>query len=110
MKWKVFGNLVLDETVVLVSGNALRLTDFERKVLNALIQRAPAVCPRSDLYAALYGTSEPPKSNVLQVVVSRLRQKLDRAGANVDVHAQARQGYSLRMRPPATEAAQADAA
>jgi DNA-binding response OmpR family regulator len=48
---------------------------FENLIL-AKLQSTPGVVPRADLEAAIYGARLPAESNVLEVIVARIRRKL----------------------------------
>lgn len=77
------GILTLDTAArtAAVDGAPLDLTDPEHRLLAALATKAGTVVTRSELSHALY--SDKPKaaeSNVIEVVISRLRRKLREAG------------------------------
>lgn len=48
---------------------------FENLIL-AKLQSTPGVVPRADLEAAIYGGSPRAPSNVVEVIVARIRRKL----------------------------------
>jgi len=93
---KVLGNLEISDTCVRIAGaDVVPLTALELKVLNRLAQESGAVSVQA-LHQSMYG-KDPSNSdsNVLQVVVSRLRKKLPAAGAQVAIQTVRGSGYSL---------------
>ncbi len=61
---------------VRLDGRVLTLTGREFAVLVYLLQNADRVVSRSDLLAHVWGTQHDPGTNVVEVHVSRLREKL----------------------------------
>jgi DNA-binding response OmpR family regulator len=61
---------------VAIGGEVVALTQREFQLLLHLVHRADRVCTRSDLLSQVWSTSFDPGSNVLEVHVSRLRDKL----------------------------------
>ena len=87
--------------VALATGDAwiedhqLELTTGERSVLVQLARSYPALTPRTALDSAPWRKNDA-TSNVTEVLVGRLRQKIDRAGGGVEIRAVRRAGYVLR--------------
>ena len=62
---------------VTVSGKAIELTSFEYRILEHLMLRAGEVISKSELTERLYDQDFDRDSNVVEVLVGRLRRKLD---------------------------------
>jgi two-component system response regulator PhoP len=62
---------------VSVSGVAVELTSFEYRILEHLMLRAGEVISKSDLTERLYEQDFDRDSNVVEVLIGRLRRKLD---------------------------------
>lgn len=86
-----------------VAGNAVHLTAYEFRVLKHLMLAQGRLVPAAEIETALYGENRTP-SNVLQVIVSRLRSKLDKAEVVGLIHTLRGRGY--RIDAPAAGAAQ----
>lgn len=73
-----FGDLELDPEKgrALIDGEPLALTQREYQLLFYLAQRADKPTTRSDLYAHVWNMNFDPGSNLLDVHISRLREKL----------------------------------
>lgn len=73
------GNLVIDATTmqVTVDGEPIALTTSEFALLQALAQRAGRVLGREQLLQLLHGSTEEAFDRSIDVVVSRLRHKLE---------------------------------
>ncbi|ARN79969.1 response regulator transcription factor [Methylocystis bryophila] len=75
--------------------------DLSRRELNALailLRSGAALVSRSSFEQALYATDEDVTPNALEAVVSRLRKRLDQAGARVSITAMRGIGYILSER------------
>jgi DNA-binding response OmpR family regulator len=81
----------------LVAGRPLDLTPREFALLAHLAERGAEVVPRSELLAHVWGTSFDPGSNLVDVHVSRLRDKLGEHAWMVDTVRG--KGYRLRGEP-----------
>lgn len=89
-------NIEVEHDGAYVGSTEIPLTALELKVLNRLMERAPCTVSVHDLHSAMYGHPGNAKdSNVLQVVVGRLRKKLTAAGAQVRIDNVRGQGYTL---------------
>jgi two-component system, OmpR family, response regulator len=76
------GDLEIDRVTrqAKLAGVALRLTNREYALLLHLLARADRIAGRSELVAHIWGTGFDPGSNLVEVLVSRLRDKFaDRA-------------------------------
>jgi two-component system response regulator PhoP len=73
------GPVVLDTRAqtVQVKGQAVELTTFEYRILEHLMLRAGDVISKSELTERLYDQDFERDSNVIEVLVGRLRRKLD---------------------------------
>ena len=78
------GNLVIDATMmqVTVSGKPIALTTSEFALLHALAQRTGRVLGREQLLQLLHGSSDEAFDRSIDVVVSRLRHKIERDPRN----------------------------
>ena len=70
----------LSSQSVQLNGAVLELTTFEYRLLETLVRRRPGVVTRQALSDYLYPHGEDRDSNVLEVLVGRLRRKLDPGG------------------------------
>src|SRR5262249_25245083 len=97
------GNLRLDTVnrAVEVNGRALLLGRREIALLELLLRRAGRVVAKSALEDGLYGFDEQASANSVEANVSRLRKKLEVAGAIVTVHTVRGVGYLLTEGGPA---------
>jgi len=73
------GPLVVDTTgqVVTLHGQAIKLTAFEYRVLEYLLLHGGQVISKTELTEHLYADDDERDSNVLEVLIGRLRRKLD---------------------------------
>jgi DNA-binding response OmpR family regulator len=91
------GPLEIDrfERRVTVDGRVLELTERERALLIHLALRADQIVTRSELLSRVWGMNFDPESNMIEVHVSRLRDKL---GAHAKMIETVRgKGYRLRV-------------
>lgn len=77
-----------------VAGANVQLTAQEYRVLAVLMETPQKLIARYDIECALYGDN-PPNSNVLQVIISRLRAKFTSAGAPGLLHTRRSHGYAF---------------
>lgn len=82
-----------------VDDDPIRLARRELLVLEALMRRAGRVVLRATLEDAVYGYDDEIASNTLDAHISRLRRKLEAAGAGVEIHAIRGVGYLLKEMP-----------
>jgi two-component system, OmpR family, response regulator len=59
-----------------LSGEPLKLTAFEHRILSKLFQFQGSVVPRERLLDAMYGESDQPPDNALEVMIGRIRRKI----------------------------------
>ncbi|HEY4303340.1 MAG TPA: response regulator transcription factor [Gemmatimonadaceae bacterium] len=83
----VTGNVVLNRLSrqVFVNTNPLALTPRELALLEHFMIRAESVITRSELLHKVFGLKFSPGTNILDVGISRLRRKLQSAGASVAI-------------------------
>ena len=96
------GRLTLDPAAKRVTWDdqALDLTAREFALLEMLLHQAGDVVSRSELWEQLYDFASSSTSNVLDVLVARLRKKLQAAGAPPLIHTRRGQGYLLQEAAP----------
>lgn len=87
-------NLAHEE--VEVDGARIDLPRRELRVLAALIKRRGRTVQREALENAVFGFDDEIQSNTLDSHVSRLRRRLNAAGARLEIHAIRGVGYLLR--------------
>ncbi|NDP40647.1 MAG: response regulator transcription factor [Rhodoferax sp.] len=75
----------------------LELTTFEYRVLEYLVRERARVVPKQELSDYLYPHDEDRDSNVLEVLVGRLRRKLDPDGALAPIETLRGRGYRFVM-------------
>jgi two-component system response regulator PhoP len=78
-------------------GRPVELTAFEYKVLEYLMLHAGRVVSKSELTDHLYEEDADRDSNVLEVIVGRLRRKLDPDRTLNPVETSRGQGYRFRF-------------
>lgn len=95
------GNIVFDTTDRDIRINDLRvdLSRLEASALEILLRRSGRVVPKSALEESLYGFSEEVGSNAVEVVLHRLRKKMQAAGSSVRIHTLRGIGYVLSGDP-----------
>ena len=81
------------------AGRRLELLPREMRLLEYLMRHAGQVVTRTMLLEAVWDYHFDPQTNVIDVHVSRLRQKLDRGFARPLIHTIRGAGYSLRAEP-----------
>ena len=91
------GNVILNRLSrqLFVNGNEVRLTAKELPLLEHLLLRAEQVVTRTELLERVWDMHFDPGSNVVDVHVTRLRKKLEGAGANVKISARRGMGFGL---------------
>jgi DNA-binding response OmpR family regulator len=92
------GSLIFDVTheEVTIAGVRMGLARRELRVLAALVKRRNRTVLRESLEKAVYGFDDEVQSNTLDSHISRLRKKLSRANAEIEIHAVRGVGYLLR--------------
>jgi len=91
------GNLALHTTsrVVAVNEQPIALSPRETSLLELLLRRHGRVVPRESINGGLYGFDSPTGPNAVEVLVHRLRRRLQEAGATVAIHTIRGVGYLL---------------
>jgi two-component system response regulator PhoP len=94
-----FGPLNLDLTAkrLTVDGNAVDLTAYEYKMLEYLMLHPGQVISKTELTEHLYAQDYDRDSNVLEVFVRRLRQKLDPEQTLKPIETVRGQGYRFSL-------------
>ena len=92
------GNLRLDSSRRLAwrDGRELELTAREFAILEALFRRPGGVTSREEILEEAWGEREEPMSNTIDVLIGRLRRKLDAPGQATHIEAVRGMGYRLR--------------
>jgi two-component system, OmpR family, response regulator PhoP len=84
---------------VQVNGTAVELTAFEYKVLEYLMLRAGEVISKSELSDHIYEEEADRDSNVIEVLVARLRKKLDPDRVLQPIETLRGRGYRFNLEP-----------
>ena len=80
---------------VIVDGNPIALVQREFELLAYLIVRRPEIVPRAELLREVWRLRIDPGTNVVEVQISRLRQRLRRAGRGRLIETVRGRGYRL---------------
>ncbi len=93
------GPVVVDVAAqrVLVNGVNIELTSFEYRLLEELVRHRSEVLSKDILADALYPHDEDRDSNVLEVMIGRLRRKLDPAGTLKPIETLRGRGYRFAL-------------
>jgi len=75
----------------------LQLTTFEYRVLEYLVRERARVVPKQELSDYLYPHDEDRDSNVLEVLIGRLRRKLDPDGTLLPIETLRGRGYRFAL-------------
>ena len=78
-----------------VQGTVIRLTAAERELMRHLATAFPGAASHESLRHGAWRRSESSSTNVIEVIVARLRKKLIEAGAGVDIRAIRGAGYVM---------------
>ncbi|WP_428990951.1 response regulator transcription factor [Methylocapsa aurea] len=94
----VVGDLSFDPHLrdVSVRGKSVVLQRRELMLLEALMRRAERMVSREALIEEIYGFSEDANPKILNLLVMRLRRRLEEEDARVDIHAARGIGYMIR--------------
>lgn len=98
------GDLEVDRArlEVRVAGEIVRLTPMETKLLWLLVDEPGRVISRDELFDKLWGGMRPPGDRSVDVLVRRLRRKIDEGGGTFTyVQTEHRRGYRLKAVPRA---------
>jgi two-component system copper resistance phosphate regulon response regulator CusR len=92
------GNLRLDPARRLAwkDGRVLELTAREFAILETLLRRPGGVTSREEILEEAWGEREEPMSNTIDVLIGRLRRKLDSPGRPSRIETVRGMGYRLR--------------
>jgi two-component system response regulator PhoP len=90
---------------VSVGGQPVELTSFEYRLLEHLMLRAGEVLSKTELTEHLYAQDFERDSNVIEVLIARLRRKLDPAGTLKPIETLRGRGYRLTLPRGPTAAA-----
>lgn len=82
---------------VRLHGEVLELTAFEYRMLEYLVRERARVVTRQELSDYLYPHGEDRDSNVLEVLIGRLRRKLDPDGALAPIETVRGRGYRFTL-------------
>lgn len=80
---------------VRVGGQDLDISRRELSALELLMRRSSRVISRADFEESMYGFGQEVSSNAVEVLIHRLRKKLDGAGAEIEIHNLRGLGYML---------------
>lgn len=80
------------------AGQAIELTPKEFSLLELLVLRQGQLVRRSDAWEQLYEYDAQTESNVVDVVIARLRKKLEQKGSAKLIHTKRGEGYILEAR------------
>lgn len=93
------GPVTLDTVAqrVSVAGSEIELTSFEYRLLEHLVRERPRVLSKDELAAHLYPHDEERDSNVIEVLIARLRRKLDPDGSLEPLETLRGRGYRFSL-------------
>lgn len=94
-----FGPIAIDFTAqaVRLDGQPLELTAFEYRLLEFLVREKGRVVSKQELSDYLYPHDEDRDSNVLEVLIGRLRRKLDPQGTLQPIETLRGRGYRFTL-------------
>ena len=78
----------------------INLTAREYAMLELLMRNAGTVLTREEIARHVWDDNFDPASNIIDVYINRLRDKLDRGGERRLIHTLRGQGYVCRAEPP----------
>lgn len=95
------GNLTLDTTTHVAErgGRKIELTAREYRLLELLLSSAGRVCGRMLILEKVWDYNFDPGSNIIDVYISRLREKIDTIGEPKLLHSVRGVGYVLKAEP-----------
>lgn len=98
-----FGDLVVDTTARTArrAGRAIRLTAREFALLEYFMRNARRVLSRGQLLDHVWDDNFDPVANAVDVLVGRVRRKIEQPGERPLLHTVRGMGYVLTDRPPA---------
>jgi two-component system response regulator PhoP len=83
--------------VAMLNGEAMDLTAYEYRLLEYLVRERARVVSKQELSDYLYPHDEDRDSNVLEVLIGRLRRKLDPDGALTPIETLRGRGYRFTL-------------
>lgn len=89
----------LSAQAVTLAGAPLELTAFEFRLLEFLVRERARVVSKQELADYLYPHDQDRDSNVLEVLIGRLRRKLDPAGTLLPIETLRGRGYRFTLAP-----------
>ena len=89
--------LDLDAQKLSRDGSDIELTTFEYRLLEYLVRQRGSVVAKSSLSDYLYPHDEDRDSNVLEVLIGRLRKKLDPDGSLQPIETLRGRGYCFTL-------------
>jgi len=94
-----YADLEMDrhQRTVTRAGQAISLTAKEFALLEFLLSRAPDTVPRSEIIEGVWDMHFDPQTNLVEVYINRLRQKLSEAGGPRIIQTVHGVGYRLRV-------------
>jgi len=96
------GNLALCPTTAIlrneVSGEEVRLSEKEHKIMECLISSYPGIVPREQLAVKVWGYESEAEYNNVEVYLTFTRKKLTFIRADLEIKAVRGMGYELRER------------
>jgi len=94
-----YGNLTIiaDSQQALLNEQVLELTEFEYKILEYLMRRHAKVISKSELADYLYPHDEDRDSNVIEVIMARLRKKIDPNSSSKPIDTIRGRGYCFKL-------------
>jgi two-component system response regulator PhoP len=95
----VLGPLAIDFSaqVAMLDGEPMELTTFEYRVLELLVRERARVVTKQEMSDYLYPHDQDRDSNVLEVLVGRLRRKLDPVGTLAPIETLRGRGYRFTL-------------
>jgi len=95
------GNVSLNTNtrVLMVAGALVELGRREYSVLELLLRRVDHVVPKTIIEEAIYSFGEEVASNAIEVLIHRVRKRMQEAHANVHIHTLRGTGYMITSAP-----------
>ncbi|MCK5698111.1 MAG: response regulator transcription factor [Gammaproteobacteria bacterium] len=90
-------SIISDSQQAFVDNTLLELTEFEYKILEYLMRRHAKVITKAELSDYLYPHNEDRASNVIEVIMARLRKKLDPTGQLKPIETMRGRGYCFTL-------------
>jgi DNA-binding response OmpR family regulator len=102
-----FGDLTFDLRSLDVTreGQKIRLTSREMAILEFFLRHPRRLITRSELVESVWDSAAPPESNVVEVFIARLRNKIDKPFEANYIHTIVGRGYMLSESRPGTNLA-----